>query len=104
MAEIREVLHNQVESLYAIFKEMDKDGNGNINVEEWSSALLKLGLDMPGATDMCASPALLPSACLHVCVLWCARASSRHGWCALALLGRQPFCARGEAFVEMMTH
>ena len=84
VAEIREVLHNQVESLYAIFKEMDKDGNGNINVEEWSSALLKLGLDMPGAPAICQSPPwppLLASASLHVCVLACARACCRHGSC-----------------------
>ena len=45
--EIRHVLQNQAESLQAKFKDMDKDGNGCIDVHEWTAALQQLGVDMP---------------------------------------------------------
>ena len=40
--EIRHVLQNQAESLQAKFKDMDKDGNGCIDVHEWTAALQQL--------------------------------------------------------------
>ena len=50
LGEVREQLHSKADSLAAIFKEMDKDGNGMIDVAEWTSALTQLGLDVPGAS------------------------------------------------------
>jgi len=47
MNDIRDALHNQADSLFAIFKDIDKDGSGEIDVKEWTAALQKLGLDMP---------------------------------------------------------
>ena len=44
-------MHSKVDSLASIFKEMDKDGNGLIDVAEWTSALTQLGLDIPGASS-----------------------------------------------------
>ena len=48
MEEIRDSLQSQADSLFTIFKEIDKDGSGQIDVNEWTAALQKLGLDMPG--------------------------------------------------------
>ena len=47
-ASIRDLLQNQADSLASIFKEIDKDASGQIDVHEWTAALQKLGLDMPG--------------------------------------------------------
>ena len=47
LEEIRHVLQNQAESLHAKFKDMDTDGNGCIDVHEWTAALQQLGVDMP---------------------------------------------------------
>ena len=48
LGEIREVLHSRVDSMASLFKEMDKRGTGQIDEEDWASALTKLGLDIPG--------------------------------------------------------
>eukprot|EP00802_Teleaulax_amphioxeia_P005597 Tamp_05601.p1 GENE.Tamp_05601~~Tamp_05601.p1 ORF type:complete len:940 (+),score=261.82 Tamp_05601:61-2820(+) len=48
LGEVRDQMHSKVDSLASIFKEMDKDGNGLIDVAEWTSALTQLGLDIPG--------------------------------------------------------
>lgn len=47
LQEIGEVLQNQSESLYSIFKDMDKDGGGTIDENEFKAALQKLDIDMP---------------------------------------------------------
>ena len=48
LGEVRDQLHSRMDSLATIFKEIDKDGNGFIDVAEWTSALTRLGLDVPG--------------------------------------------------------
>jgi hypothetical protein len=76
LGEIREVLHSKVDSMASLFKEMDKRGTGQIDEEDWASALTKLGLDIPGTphiqrgseTDTLASTLDSPGA--HT---WCLR-------------------------------
>ena len=51
LGEIREVLHSKVDSMASLFKEMDKRGTGQIDEEDWASALTTLGLDIPGTSS-----------------------------------------------------
>ena len=60
-----------MDSLYAIFKEMDSDGNGQIDVHEWIAALKKLGLDIPGSIYVCVCICVCICVCMCVCACKC---------------------------------